>query len=359
MGQTVVRARLADIAAAAGVSKSLASRVLNGYADVAREETRRRVLEAAQRLQYMPSAAALAVAGAPTRALAFLVPPLSNPVYVRIVRGAFHEALKHGIVIVIVEDVDANQAMEAILRLCRAGRIDGVLMASACSRHPLVAWLRDGDVPHVFVNRAVSRSRHNVVMNDGEASELAWRHLWNLGHQDVGLIAGPSDIEPARRREQAFRRAAARSGREIAVEHVPFSEDGGAAGLNALLSRRPTLTAVFSSSLSQAMGALGAAATNGVAIPERLSLITYDDLPTADYLTPPLTTVRMPLAELGAAAVTAVVAQINGVKANGQVVEAPPELIVRSSTAAPGPARDRTRVVASAPRKRSEHETGE
>lgn len=334
-GHPPLRARLADVAADAQVSKSIASRILNGYPGVVREETRQRVLEAARRLEYSPSAAALTVAGAQTGTLAFLVPPLSNPVYVRIVRGAFAEALKHDLVVLLIEDLDPQQATTTLLRLVRSGRIDGVLMASAKPRHPLVPRLRAARVPHVFANRAVPRSRHNVVMDDAKASEVAWRHLFELGHRQVGLLAGPSEIEPARRRERAFRRAAQRDGCEIEVEHVPFTEDGGAAGLSALLSRHPTLTAVFTSSMSQAVGALGAASSAGVPVPDRLSVIAYDDMPTADYLSPPLTTVRMPLAELGAAAVAAIVAQLDGKEPVDHVIDTHPEVVVRRSTAAP------------------------
>lgn len=334
-GRLPLRARLADVAGEARVSKSIASRVLNGYPGVVREETRQRVLEAARRLEYRPSAAALTVAGAQTGALAFLVPPLSNPVYVRIARGAFTEALQHDLVVLLIEDLDPRQATSTLLRLVRTGRIDGVLMASARPRHPLVPRLRDAQVPHVFVNRAVPKSRHNVVMDDAKASQAAWRHLWELGHQHVGLLAGPSDIEPARRRERAFRRAAQSVACDVVVEHVPFSQDGGAAGLSALLSRHPQLTAVFTSSMSQAIGALGAAASASVQVPEHLSVIAYDDMSTADYLSPPLTTVRMPLAQLGAAAVAAIVAQLDGKEPADQVIETHPEVIVRRSTAAP------------------------
>lgn len=336
-GHPPLRARLADVAAEAAVSKSIASRILNGYPGVVREETRQRVLDAARRLEYSPSAAALTVAGAQTGSLAFLVPPLTSPVYVRIVRGAFRAALQHDLVVLLIEDLDPAEATSTLLRLIRSGRVDGVLMASARPRHPLVPRLRDAHLPHVFVNRAVPRSGHNVVMDDAKASQLAWRHLWELGHRKVGLLAGPSDIEPARRREKAFRRAAEADGCEVVVEHVPFTEDGGAQGMTAMLSRHPLITAAFTNSMSQAVGALGAAGAAGIRVPERLSVIAYDDMTTADYLSPPLTTVRMPLAELGAAAVAAIVAQLDGKEPMDQVIETNPEVVIRRSTAAPRP----------------------
>lgn len=330
------RARLSDVAAAANVSKSIASRILNGYPDLAvREDTRQRVLEAAIRLKYSPHAGALAVARAQTGALAFLVPPLSNPVYVRIVRGAFEEALRHDLVVLLVEDLEPQEATTTLLGLVRSGRVDGLIVASAMPRHPLVQQLRGSPVPHAFVNRAVPKSGHNVVMDDARASEAAWHHLFELGHRRIGLIAGPAAIEPARRRERAFLAAALRRGVEVPVQRVPFTEDGGALAIRSLLSQHPGLTAVYTNSLSQAVGVLGAAAAAGIVVPNRLSVITYDDMPLAEHLNPPLTTVRMPLAELGAAAVTAVVAQLHGNGPGDRVVETRPEVIARRSTAPP------------------------
>lgn len=330
------RARLADVADAANVSKSIASRILNGYRDLAvRENTRQRVLDAAARLDYSPHAGALAVARAQTGALAFLVPPLSNPVYVRIVRGAFAEALRHDLVVLLVEDIEPRQATTTLLRLVRSGRIDGLIMASATPRHPLVRELRGSHVPHVFVNRAVPRSERNVVMDDARASEAALQHLSGLGHRRIGLVGGPAQIEPARRRERAFLAAASRAGLEVPVENAPFTEDGGADAVHALLTRHRDLTAVHTNSLSQAVGVLGAAAAAGISVPHRLSVIAYDDLPLAEHLNPPLTTVRMPLAELGAAAVDALVAQLRGEGSGGRVVETHPEVIARRSTAPP------------------------
>lgn len=338
------RARLSDVAAAAGVSKSIASRILNDRPDLTvQPDTRQRVLDAASRLDYSPHAGALTVAGSQTGAVAFLVPPLSNPVYVRILRGAFAEALRHDLVVLLVEDLEPRQATTTLLRLVRSGRIDGLIMASATPRHPLVGELRDSYIPHVFVNRAVPGSHRNVVMDDAKSSEAAWRHLFELGHRSIGLVGGPTQIEPTRRRERAFLAAASRDGFEVPVEHAPFTEDGGAQATRALLSRHPELTALHTSSLNQAVGTLGAAAAAGVSVPEQLSVIAYDDMPLADHLNPPLTTIRMPLAELGAAAVAALVAQLGGDEFGDQVVETRPEVIVRHSTAPPPRSKRRPR----------------
>jgi DNA-binding LacI/PurR family transcriptional regulator len=330
------RQRLEDVARSAGVSKSIASRVLNADpALLVRPETRERVVRAARELNYRPHAAARGLKRAETGALGLLVPPLTNPVYVRIIRGAFERALESDFVVLLVEDVDPLRAEETASRLVQAGRIDGLMVASARPGHPLLRWLRRRNVPHVFMNRGVPGSGRNVVMDEARASGAAVEHLASLGHRRFGHVAGPFELDTARRRATAFREHAARLELEVEVVEGEFDEAGGVAAARALLHRHPELTALYASTLSQAVGVLHAAWELGLEVPADLSLIAYDDMPLAQYLRPPLTTVSMPLAELGAAAVDALVDQLVGGPARDVTVEKDPQVMVRSSTAPP------------------------
>ncbi|MGI8605635.1 MAG: LacI family DNA-binding transcriptional regulator [Gaiellaceae bacterium] len=327
------RNRLQDVARTAGVSKSIASRVLNGDPELLiRPETRERVVAAALRLNYRPHAAARGLKRAETGALGFLVPPLTNPVYVRIIRGAFERALERDFVVLLVEDVDPVQAEKISSRLVQAGRIDGLMVASAEPGHPLLATLRRGRIPHVFVNRGVPGSRRNVVVDEARASAAVLAHLAELGHRRIGHVAGPRNLDTARRRTAGFVKAAAARGLEIQVAEGDFGESGGALAARALLERAPDLTALYTSTLSQAMGVYHAAWELGLYVPADLSLVGYDDMPLAEYLRPPLTTVRAPLAELGAAAVDALVDQLLGGEPGNVVVKTEPEVVVRAST---------------------------
>jgi DNA-binding LacI/PurR family transcriptional regulator len=330
------RKRLVDVARTAGVSKSIASRVLNGDpALLVRPETRERVLRAASQLGYRPHAAARSLKRAETGALGLLVPPLTNPVYVRIIRGAFERALERDFVVLLVEDVDPLQAESTASRLVQAERIDGLMIASAQPGHPLLRSLRRDRVPHVFVNRGVPRSGRNVVIDEAGASAAALRHLLHLGHCRIGHVAGPRALDTARRRTMGFVEAASAHGLRVEVAEGDFGESGGAAAARELLERRPDLTALYTSTLSQAVGVYHTAWELGLAVPAELSLIGYDDMPLAEYLRPPLTTVRTPLAELGAAAVDALVDQLLGGKPRDVVVGAGPGVVVRASTGEP------------------------
>ena len=150
------RVRLVDVAAACGVTKSVVSRVLNNDPTLnVRPETRQRILAAAQRLGYRAHAGARALAGSRARALALLIPDLSNPVYSRIIRGAYRRAREHGYVMLLAEDTAEDEADESFADLVEEGRVDGLLIASARPAHRLLSSARLARLPHVFVNREI------------------------------------------------------------------------------------------------------------------------------------------------------------------------------------------------------------
>lgn len=336
-GAPPARARLRDVADAAGVTKSVASRVLNEDPSLAvRAETRERVWAAAHGLGYQPHAGARALAGRRARAVALLIPDLSNPVYSRIVRGAYQRAREHGYTVLLAEDTSDHAADESFTELVVQGRVDGLLIASARPAHPLLASARLARFPHVFVNRDVPGSGRNVGMDLQAASAAAVRHLHDLKHLVIGHVAGPEGLEPARARARGFADAMAARGLDPSLsERGEFSEQGGSDAALRLLTRLPDVTALYASTLSQGIGVLHAARTLGRRVPADLSVISYDDLPLVDYLDPPLTTVRMPLVELGAAAIEAVVDQLAGNPPDDVVVSTAPQVVVRASTGPP------------------------
>ncbi|GGO45498.1 LacI family transcriptional regulator [Streptomyces daqingensis] len=335
------RVRLVDVAERAGVTKSVASRVLNGDPTLsAREETRQRVRDAASALGYQPHAGARALARAQARAIALLIPDLTNPVFSRIIRGAYQRALELGYVVLLVEDGPERKAGEMLLDLISSGRVDGLLIASARSGG---RWLRGtalASVPHVFVNREVRGSKRNVTTDLAGGSAVAVRHLADHGHRHIGHIAGPERVASSTARQRGFLAEAKRLGLAAApVAHGTFSEEGGAKAATSLLGEHPELTALYVSTLGQAIGVLHAARAAGRSVPGDLSVLTYDELPMAAYLEPPLTTLAMPLQEVGATAVDALLEQLEGKPPRDFRVPAEPRVITRASVGPP-PSRD-------------------
>jgi LacI family transcriptional regulator, galactose operon repressor len=327
------RPRLEEVALQAGVSKSIASRVLNGDPTVSvREATRERILAAARELAYRPHPLARALAGTEMGALALLVPAFDNPAYTAVIRGAYARARERGYVLLAAEDFEGQQADDAFTELVESGRIDGLLIASALPAKPLLHALERHWVPHVFVNRAIPGAVANVVLDVARASELAVDHLVELGHRRLGHVAGPAEIESALRREEAFRDAALRHGLEPAVERAPFSEAGGAAAAARLLAARPRPTALYVSSFGQAIGALQAAAHAGLRVPADLSVLGFEEVPQAAYAVPPLTTIAMPMRELGELSIDVLLGQIAGAPPTIHRLPTQPRLVVREST---------------------------
>lgn len=327
---------LADVARLAGVSRSIASKILNDVATVSvRPETRQRVLDAAAQLDYRPHVTARALAGGSSHALALLVPELTNPVYSKMIRGAFDQARALGYTVMVAEDLAGHETDESFGNLVAAGHVDGLLVASARRDNPMLAGLGDKGIPHVFVNRPMAGSGRNVTMDVAAASTLAVDYLVRLGHTAIGHVAGPRDLETGRTRAVVFRSAAAERGVAPApISYGTFDEQGGYEATVRLLARHPGVTAIYSSSLSQAVGVVHAVHERDLRIPADVSVLAYDDLPMADHLSPPLDTIAMPLAELGRTAVTALVEQIDGAEPRDIQVPTAPTIITRGSARA-------------------------
>ena len=302
-----------------------------------RPELRERVITAARELGYRPHAAARALRRSRTGVLGLLVPPLLNPVYTQIVRGAFSRASEREFTLLLAEDLEELHAEETFAQLVLTGRIDGLIVSSARPNHPLVERLAEHGLPHVFANRAVEDSGRNVVMDDDLSVVVALDHLYALGHRRIAHAGGPGALDPARRRTEAFQ--AWLQAHDLEDERIvegDFLESGGAEATTEILRRWPDTTAIYTSSAAQAIGSLHAAWQLGVSVPDQLSVIAAADMPLSEYLVPPLSAVAMPLFELGAAAVDALIAQIDGDGLSGDVlIETRPQLQARGST---GPA---------------------
>jgi LacI family transcriptional regulator len=178
-------------------------------------------------------------------------------------------------------------------------------------------------------------------MREEDAARLAAQHLLGLGHSRLAHLAGPEDLDTARRRSDAFVATAREAGAEVVVESAPFDERGGYDAMRRLLEVKARPTGVFVSNINQSVGAMAGARSAGCEVPADLSLIGYDDDPVAEYLEVALTVIAMPLYELGSRAVDELINQIEGGRPRNLVVSTPPVLVQRASTGPPPPARRR------------------
>jgi LacI family transcriptional regulator len=336
---------LSDIAAEAGVSLATASRVLGGSRDRVSDALRERVEAAARALHYVPNAHAQALARASSTTIGLIVHDVSDPYFAEIARGVLRAASAHDHLVMICNTFrDPDRELEYVGAL-RAQRVHSILLAGSGYTDP-TAEARLGDELRAFQatdGRVASVGRHDlgidaVLPDNVRGAALAARHLLDLGHRDLAVLAGPDTLTTIEDRLRGFREEVERAGLTLPATHVchaDFTRAGGYESAIRLLDAGVTATGVFALNDAMAVGALAAYRDRGVDVPGAVSLVGFDDIPLASDVTPALTTVRLPMEELGRRVVA--LALREDADAGPVQVESPSELVVRSSTAAPPP----------------------
>lgn len=324
--------RIRDVAAVAQVDPSVVSRVLSGDDRLSvRPETRQRVLDAVERLQYRPNRAARMLRTSRTMALGIIVPDLANATYAEISRGAEAASTDHGYILLVV-----TGSLFDRLRLLD-GRVDGLLYAIATSEPVERLRLPDGP-PSLLINRHEPGMGPSVTVDDESAAALVAAHLADLGHIRIAHISGPPHLDTSRRRASGFAGELTKRGIVVAPDWVvpsTFDERAGYAAATELLTRAPRPTAIVAANTRAAIGAVAAAGSLGISIPGDLSIVGFDDIPVAEFLIPPLTTLRRPLAAMGGRAVELLLELIAGRSVSSEMIDTPSELVLRGSTAPP------------------------
>lgn len=298
---------LAEVAARAGVSKATASRALSG-SPAARVDpaTASRVKLAAEELNYVPNPHAQALARATSPSVGLLIHEISNPFFSEIASGVLTAAARHDRMVMICNTRrDPEQELRYIAEM-RAMRVHVLLVAGSEFADPdvQVRLEEELDAYRAIGGRVALMRPHpggTVVIPDTDlGARLAAEHLLSLGHRQIGILSGPEQLAGIRERMRAFADRLADDGVAPALV-VPgeFSRDGGHQATREMMQSDPTITAIFALNDLMAAGAVHAARELGLAVPDDLSIVGFDDLPIASDVSPPLTTVRLPLREMG------------------------------------------------------------
>ncbi len=329
------------MAKAADVDQSTVSRVLrDDVRTKATPETRDRIRRAAARLGYVPNATARSLAVRSTSTIGLLIPNVSGFIYADIIRGASNAARELGYILVVADGSELGHADDAVRRLVLEGRVDGLLLASGTVSDTAARELV-GEAGNVIVlNRQIGGRGPRIIEDDELGMFLGTQELISHGHTRIACLAGPPNVDTSRRRIKGYHRALRKAGltvRANLVVHAGFDEADGYQGMQTLLQRKPSPTAVAAASLAAAIGAMAAARDAGVGIPDDLSMVAFHDAPLASYLSPPLTTIAMPLQELGRQAVIMLHRRLIGDPGPNlvKVQEPAPVLVRRKSVAAP------------------------
>lgn len=328
--------RLAQVAKKVGVSEATVSRVLNGKQGVS-EATRQSVLTALDVLGYERPTQ---LRGERARLVGLVLPELQNPIFPAFAEVIGSALAQQGLTPVLCTQTKGGVSEADYVDLLLQQQVSGVvfaggLFAQANAPHEHYRLLAERRIPVVLVNAAIDGLDFPcVACDDTVAVEQSWRHLESLGHERIGLVLGPSDHMPSRRRLKAAEQAAGGSLAAEFVERSMFSLEGGQAAATRLLERG--VTGIVCASDPLALGAVRAARRQGLRVPQDVSVVGYDDSAFMTCTEPPLTTVRQPIEAMGRAAVELLVLQIQGSDVPHSELLFDPELVVRGSTAQPG-----------------------
>ncbi len=294
-----------DVALAAGVSVATVSRAVNGASNVL-PETRQRILDAVRTLRFTPSGAARSLITRRTDTIGAILPDLHGEYFSELIRGLDQAARARGLHLLVSSSHGGSDETAAALRAMN-GRVDGLIVMSPHADAAFLAHNLPTNLPAVLVNTGVDLPGHIqfVVDNFGGAAEMT-RHLLASGRSRVAFIRGPEGNHESLERLRGYRAGLQQRQQEIIFDGDFTQEAGWATGQQiAMLALQPD--AIFASNDMMAIGCMAALSAAGVRVPENIAVVGFDDIPMARYLTPALTSVRVPIAALGANALNALV----------------------------------------------------
>lgn len=323
------RPTMEDVAARAGVSRSLVSLVMRGSPKVSAAR-RTAVLAAAAELGYSPHAMARSLASRTSHVLGVMVSDLHNPFWAEVVDGLDTAARAAGFELVINTGGRSPAREQQALRSLQSFRPAGLALLGPVV--PSAAITAAADIPLVLVSRSSRLSTVDTVNDDGRAgSALAVDHLVALGHRDIVHIDGGAGSQSAPRRT-GYRLAMERHGLVPRVVHGEYTEAAGAAAVRSL---RQPFTAVLAANDLNAVGVLSALAEAGLRVPEDVSVVGYDNTWLAGLRHIGLTTIDQPREEMGRLAASALISRVRGERVEAARLVVRPTLVVRATTGPP------------------------
>lgn len=327
-----------DIARLAGVSISTVSAVLNGTTHTRMSvDTRARVQAAIAELAYVPNGAARALRRRHAGTIAVVVENLENPVYKELLEGIYEAAEERGWAIMLGDTMWMNSGSHFLARLLGQGSVDAIVLRTGdLLDDEVMASLRSHPTPVVLMEHQSSHNGAWVSADETAAGRVATEHLIAAGHTDIAFVGG-HDIHPVNPRHDGYLGALTRARLDSRPPlFTGYGAQAGAAGLALLQSGHAMPTAVVVNNVVSALGLLAAAADGGIEVPRELSVVGIHDAEVVELVRPRLTTVHLPMRELGIRAVRQVSALLSGEAPHSGVISDPqPYVIPRDSVRPP------------------------
>ncbi|ELB2760972.1 substrate-binding domain-containing protein [Vibrio alginolyticus] len=329
-------ATMKDIAKLAGVSTSTVSHVINKTRFVS-EEISERVNNAAKELNYYaPSALARSLKVNRTKTIGMLVTTSTNPFFGEVVKGVERSCYQKGYSLILCNTEGDNERMRQSINTLLQKRADGlILMCSSLEGERIDVFERYPDIPVVVMDWGPMLFTSDKIQDNSlRGGYLAAKYLIDCGHTEIGCITGPLIKHQAQMRYEGYKRAMNEAGLEFNANWIiesDFECEGGYQAFKKMAQRGALPSSIFVSNDMMAMGVINAANELGIKVPDDLSIIGYDDIHIAKFMSPSLTTIHQPKYRLGQAAVETLVRGLDDKSNDAQVVQLEPTLVVRNS----------------------------
>ncbi|HAS6601261.1 substrate-binding domain-containing protein [Vibrio parahaemolyticus] len=329
-------ATMKDIAKLAGVSTSTVSHVINKTRFVS-EEISERVNNAAKELNYYaPSALARSLKVNRTKTIGMLVTTSTNPFFGEVVKGVERSCYHKGYSLILCNTEGDNERMRQSINTLLQKRVDGlILMCSSLEGERIDVFERYPDIPVVVMDWGPMLFTSDKIQDNSlRGGYIAAKYLIDCGHTEIGCITGPLIKHQAQMRYEGYKRAMNEAGLEFNANWIiesDFECEGGYQAFKKMAERGTLPSSIFVSNDMMAMGVINAANELGIKVPDDLSIIGYDDIHIAKFMSPSLTTIHQPKYRLGQAAVETLVRRLDDKSNEAQVVQLEPTLVIRNS----------------------------
>ena len=333
-------ATLKDIAQQLGISITTVSRGLAGYSDVS-EETKQRIRETAVTLGYQPNLIARRLQKQRTDTLGFILPTFgprfSDPFFSEFIAGVGNKAAERDFdLLVSTHAPHSEDETRAYQRATQRGWVDGLIVIRTREKDSRIRHLAEHDFPFVAFGRTDLDVDYPFVDEDGAAGmQLITQHFIELGHQRIGFIMPPPELMFSKFRLQGYQDTMTANGLPVEPDWIVtgnLTQRGGAEVVDRLLAIHPRLTAIICGNDLMAIGAINRIQENGLQAGKDIAIAGFDDIPTAAYTNPPLTTVAQPIYNIGWRTCAMLIDLINGRSLEQRHVLLTPELVIRASS---------------------------
>lgn len=328
-------ATIKDVAKSAGVSIATVSRVLNGSSNV-KTATKIAVQQTIEELNYHPNALARGLQKKQSKTIGVLFPDATSYYFAEIIRGINNSVQQSGYKIMVSSAHDAADEANAFLSLWKSQQVSGLIVMMPSTHNVNLINSSQRKIPLILLNTAITDGADITIKIDNYSGAMEiTRHLINHGHKEIGFIHGAPNNHDSEERYRGYCDALKLAGlttssyREF---HGNFTENSGYRAALSLLNHREKPSAIFAANDSMAIGAIEAARQLSLKVPQDVALVGFDDISTARYINPPLTTMNVPVLEIGELAGNHLIDRLaNNQQANPQNIVVPTRLVVRES----------------------------